>query len=167
MNKSDGGGGVGIGSASIVLVFAVLCLTVFSLITLIVAVNDKNLVDAEAKLVEGYYEADRLAEQVAAEIRGIITAGGTPDNVRGIDVQSGLDWDLGVETASFRCPISESKDLYVRLAFYSDTYEVLVWRMADTNEWVFDDSLNIWQGDDDIFGLWLGQDDITSMWLEP
>ena len=51
-------GGIGVGSASIVLVFAVLCLTVFSLITLVVAGNDKVLVDAGAKLVTAYYEAD-------------------------------------------------------------------------------------------------------------
>jgi len=42
-----GKSGIGVGSASIVLVFAILCLTIFSLITYVVAGNEKALVDAK------------------------------------------------------------------------------------------------------------------------
>jgi hypothetical protein len=50
--------GMGIGSASLVLIFAVLCLTVFALISLSAAQNDKALADANAALVKAYYETE-------------------------------------------------------------------------------------------------------------
>ena len=140
-------GGVGVGSASIVLVFAVLCLTVFSLITLIVANNDKALVDAQSKLVVGYYGADTLAEYIVAEV---VQAETIPASVRGIDIHTELDIASGTEIAYFFCPISEQKELYVRLAIHENTYDILSWRMWDTDDWVFDDGLDVWEGPDEL-----------------
>jgi len=140
-------GGIGVGSASIVLVFAVLCLTVFSLITYIVAGNDKALVDTEAALVVGYYEADALAERIVSDI---IEADGIPAEVRGIEINSYWDMDADAEIAYFYCPISEHKSLYVRLVIHYDSYDILSWRMYDTDEWVFDDNIDVWQGESGI-----------------
>jgi len=151
-------GGIGVGSASIVLVFAVLCLTVFSLITFVVAGNDKALVDAEAGLVVGYYEADALAERIVA---GILASDAVPGTLYGVDIETYWDWEAGTDVAYFLCPISDRKSLFVRLALFEDSYDVLSWRMHDTDEWTFDDSLNVWQGADDFeFGdpsdVWAG-----------
>ena len=140
-------GGIGVGSASIVLVFAVLCLTVFSLITFVVAGNDSALVEAEAQLVKGYYEADTLAEHIVAQI---IQSDATPDTVRGIDIKTGVDDSSGAEIAYFFCPVSDIKDLYVRLAIRDGSYDILSWKLCDTNEWVVDDSLSVWQGSDEM-----------------
>jgi hypothetical protein len=139
-------GGIGIGSASLILVFAVLCLTVFSLITFVVARSNKALSDAEAKLVTGYYEADAIAENIVADI---IQADIAPDNIRGIEITYGLDFESGAETAYFICPVSEQKELYVNLVIYEDSYNILSWRMFDIGKWVIDDSLNVWQGTDE------------------
>ena len=141
MNENKGG--IGVGSASIVLVFAVLCLTVFSLITYVVASNDKALVDAEARLVTGFYEADALAERVIAEI---LESGLVPGNVQGVDIESQWDDFLGAELVEFTCPISEKKALYVRLAVYENSHDVLSWQMYDTDQWDFNDRLNVWPG---------------------
>ena len=137
-------GGIGVGSASIVLVFAVLCLTVFSLITFIIANNDKSLVDAHAQLVIGYYGADTLAEYIAAEIAQADTL---PDSIRDIEIISEQDYETGDEIAYFVCPISNNKELYVRLDISGDSYNILSWRMRDTDEWVIDDSIEVWLGD--------------------
>ncbi|MCL2163360.1 MAG: hypothetical protein FWH55_02985 [Oscillospiraceae bacterium] len=67
MNRS----GLGIGSASVTLIFAVLCLTILALISHVSADNDKALSDAEAKMVIGYYNADVLAERVVAELNAL------------------------------------------------------------------------------------------------
>ena len=140
MNK----GGIGVGSASIVLVFAVLCLTVFSLITLIVAKNNKALADAEAKLVAGYYEADALAEHVLADIR---ETGVIPKTARGVEVSSSRDIDRGMEVVSYICPLSEKKELYVKVGLDGDSVVIISWQMLDVGEWEFDDSLSVWLGD--------------------
>jgi len=152
MNKG-GGGGVGVGSASIVLVFAVLCLSVFSLITLVVSGNSKALVDTEAQLVLGYYEADLLAEQVLAEI---LESYFIPDNILGVDIDVVWDWEADAEIVQYVCQLpGREKWLHVRLAIYMDSYEILSWRMWDTSEWEVDESMNIWLGPDDDTDIWL------------
>jgi len=140
MNKS----GVGVGSASIVLVFAVLCLTIFSLITFVVAGNDKALVDARVNLVAGYYEADVLAEEI---LLNILASDTVPDEVLGVDIFTRIDDILGVETVYFFCEISDIKALYVNFVIHDDSYDILSWRMYDIDEWVFDGSMNVWTGD--------------------
>jgi len=141
MNK----GGIGVGSASIVLVFAVLCLTVFTLITFVVAGNDKALVDTEVRLVTGYYKADTLAENILQDIREMDELP-DPPVVRGIYINAEYDFFTGMETIHFFCPVSGVKSLYVRAAVYYDDLDVIAWRMLDTDEWEYDDSLNVWDG---------------------
>ena len=162
MNK----GGVGVGSASIVLVFAVLCLTVFSLITFVVAHNDKVLAEAESKFVLGYYEADTLAERVLAEIlaKGYQPGTDISDNILGVDVQGTWEFDMDSFmdslSLSYSCPISDRKFLYVGLTIIDDSYEIHSWSMRDTGEWEMDTIIqNLWQGfdeDDDLANLWSG-----------
>lgn len=144
-NKS----GIGVGSASIVLIFAVLCLTVFTLITYIAAGNYKNLVDAERDLVTGYYEADALAERVLLELTAaaqgdiIETASGDPF---GADVSFEY-YEHGGIMAYFYCPINEVKSLYVSAVIRHGSCSVLSWRMVDTDEWEPDGSINVWDGE--------------------
>jgi len=135
--------GIGVGSASIILVFAVLCLTIFSLITFVVAGNEKSLVDAKVELVSGYYAADFLAEQILVDI---LAAESIPESVRGVNIYTGWDDELESETASFFCPISDIKALYVNLAVRDESFDVLSWRMYDVDDWTFDGSVNVWTG---------------------
>jgi len=139
-----GKSGIGVGSASIVLVFAVLCLTIFSLITYVVAGNDKALVDAKVNLVTGYYEADALAEQILMDLLATETI---PTTVRGVEINTMFDEDLGVETTYFFCRVSDIKSLYVCLVIRDDSFDIFSWRMYDTDDWVFDDTINVWPGD--------------------
>lgn len=136
--------GIGVGSASMVLVFAVLCLTIFSLITFVVANNERSIVDAKVNLVTGYYEADFLAEQILIDI---LTADTVPSSSHGIEILSGWDEELGVETIYYYCPVSPIKALYVNLVIRDDSFDILSWRMRDTDVWTFDDSINVWSGD--------------------
>ena len=137
-------GGIGVGSASIVLVFAVLCLTVFTLITFIVANNDKALVDAETSLVTGYYKADTLAEHILADL---LKADTLPSKIGDIEINTQWDDELNMETTYFLCPISDVKALYVNLAFHYDSFDILSWRMRDIDEWEIDTSINVWSGE--------------------
>ena len=161
MNK---GGGIGVGSASIVLVFAVLCLTVFSLITFVVAGNTKNLADNEAKLVTSYYEAETLAEKVLA---GILEADFVPAEVLGVEIVSAWDWGLDAELVRYSCPISDNKSLYVDLTVNEGSYSILGWRMRDINDWEADFSMDVWLGPDEDAGFWLGPELGLDMLLIP
>ncbi|MCL2226515.1 MAG: hypothetical protein FWB97_02655 [Oscillospiraceae bacterium] len=136
-------GGIGVGSSSIVLVFAVLCLSVFSLITFVVASNDKTLVANEARLVVGYFEADALAERIVAEILG---SGTIPDSVQGIEIHTQWDSHMDAYIVFFSSPISYMLAIFVRLAVREDSYDILSWRLYNSSLWEYDARLNVWQG---------------------
>ena len=149
MNK---GGGMGGGSASIILIFAVLCLTVFTLIAFVVSGNEKALVDTEVNLVKSYYEADALAERILTEILESVTK---PESVEGITIDYWTDLSSGADMATWSCPFEDDKELFVSLAFNNDSYNILNWKMRNTGRWEIDDSLDLWLGDDESGFLFL------------
>jgi hypothetical protein len=148
MNKK----GIGIGSASIMLVFAVLCLTILAIISYSSAVANRAMVQVEANLVQKYYQADQLAEYIFAEL---LTADFIPEMINDIEIMSGWDWELEAEILSFACEISDKKELYVLLAVHDQAMDIVTWRMRDIGGWEeSDEPLNLF--DDDFFNLWMG-----------
>ena len=135
----------GIGSASIVLVFAVLCLTIFTVISLSSALTEQSLIDLEVRTVQAFYQADVLAEKILAEI---LQAPATPDNILGVDIYADWDWDYFAERVFFAVPISDTTDLYVEVLIEEDAYTILTWRMQQFGDWEVDDILNLWTGFD-------------------
>jgi len=148
MNK----GGIGVGSASIVLVFAVLCLTVFSLITFVVASNDRTLVESEADLVSGFFTADAKAESIIAQI---LDSTIIPDSIFGIDIERHWDYISGQEYIVFSSPITDVLSIFVRMSLRDDTYEIHSFRLYNIGHWEYDGSLNVWAGPEDGIGLGL------------
>ena len=74
-----------VGGSSLLVIFAVLCLTVFALLGLSTVQADQRLSDASAKAVSDYYGADTQAEQIFAQLRsgqvpqGVAVSGDTYD----------------------------------------------------------------------------------------
>lgn len=132
--------GTGIGSTLIVLVFSVLCLSIFALLSLTAAMSDKSMADAAVRTAKGYYDADTLAECILAEI---LEADITPDTVRGVSITTGKESG----TVSFFCIISENKALHVEAAVFEEYYDILKWCVRDIEDWETDKRLNVWVDD--------------------
>ena len=143
----------GMGSASIVLVFAVLCLSIFTMISYISARAEESLINTEVDLVKNFYEADTLAVQI---LDNILSSGATPEEIFGVEITSYWDMDLWAERVSFIIPVSAINDLYVAVAISENLYEILTWRMYKTGEWEADDRLDVWQGSFDGDGFFSG-----------
>lgn len=140
MNK----GGLGVGSASIVLVFAILSLTIFSLITFVVAANDKSLIEAQSELVIGYYTADSAAERILAELLDMESI---PETVSGVGIGRAWNDERQLDSIYFFYPINDIMALYVNVVIEEYSFDILSWRMYSTDEWAADESVPIWQGD--------------------
>ena len=121
-----------VGGSSLLVIFAVLCLTVFALLGLSTVQADQRLSDASAKAVSDYYGADTQAEQIFAQLR----SGQVPQGV----AVSGDIYDYTV-------PISETQELRVQLQYSGGTWEVLCWKAVSTASWETDDSISVWDGD--------------------
>lgn len=68
MAKSEMKSGANIGSASLILIFIVLCLGTFGLLSLTSAKNDLDLAERNAAAVAGYYQADASGEEFRMEV---------------------------------------------------------------------------------------------------
>ena len=61
-----------VGASSLLVIFAVLCLTIFALLSVSTVQADGRLSDHAAKAVVNYYEADAKAEEILAKARRIL-----------------------------------------------------------------------------------------------
>ena len=132
-----------VGGVSLLVAFAVLCLTVFALLSLTTVQADARLAEASARAVEEYYAADCAAQEILARLR----AGEEPE---GVEFRG-----FGELYASYACPISDQQELRVEVRFPDvldlNSYEILCWRAAPVGQWENDDSLNVWDGEGTLF----------------
>ena len=135
------------GGASLLTVFAVLCLTVFALLSLSTVRADSALSEATSRAIRDYYAADGQAQEILARLR----MGERPGEVI-------TEGDL----CRYVVPISETQELRVVVEIRStNDYTVLRWQTVPVGDWVYDDSLNLWDGedfDDDGPTFWNGED---------
>lgn len=109
-----------VGGTSLLIVFAVLCLMVFALLTLSTVQANCRLSDASLKAATDYYAADLEAETIYAQLRqGSLPAGVTVEG----------------DTYSYQCVISDTQKLSVRLQKNTDGWRVLQWQAVSTVEW--------------------------------
>lgn len=119
------------GGSSLLVIFAVLCLTVFALLGLSTVQADGRLSDASARAVSAYYQADCQAETILARLR----QGQIP---RGVSVQG--------NHYAYTCPISDTQELQVEVRLDGDAWTILRWQAASTVQWDQDDSMTVWDG---------------------
>lgn len=142
MNKKERFSPPAVGGVSLLVVFAVLCLTIFALLGLATVQADSRLADASAKTVANYYAADCEAQVILARLR----IGEVPDGVTESD---------GIY--SYACPVSETQKIEVEVRLDGEMYDILKWQLVpawgegeeegmDSWEELEDDGLHLWDG---------------------
>ena len=107
-----------VGGSSLLIIFAVLCLTVFALLTLSTARADERLSDVSADAVMAYYQADLEAEKIFSDLR----CGEIPE---GVEIRENL--------YSYSCSISSTQTLCVELRLDGGKWTVLRWQSVTSN----------------------------------
>lgn len=120
-----------IGGSSLLVIFSVLCLTVFALLSLSTVQADGRLGDAAVQTVSDYYQADCQAESILARLRlGQLPEGVTADG----------------STYTYSCPISDTQALAVTVRLEGANYTILRWQAEPTADWQPDTGLTLWDG---------------------
>lgn len=135
-----------LGGSSLLVVFAVLALTVFALLSLSTVRADVRLGDAAAQAVSGYYEADCKAQEILARLRNGEKA---PEKVE-LALFIAERVDSGETYYEYAVPISDTQELQAEVLVdpADGSYSVLRWQAVAVGEWETDDSLNVWDGED-------------------
>lgn len=126
-----------VGGSSLLVIFAVLCLTVFALLTLSTAAADGRLSQEAAEAVEVYYQADSQAEALWARLR----AGERPEEV------TETAEDAGSTLYEYTVPISQGQELRVSLRLEEGSWTVVQWQAVSTVDWRADEDLEVWDGE--------------------
>ena len=131
MNETNKRTPLAVGASSLMVIFAVLCLTVFALLTISTVRADGRLSHKAQTAIAGYYEADCRAEEILAQLRaGTVPAGVTRED--------------GIFT--YRCPISDTQALIVQVSLEGSAYKIHRWQAVSTTDWQADDRIPVWDG---------------------
>lgn len=134
MNKKDRQNApAAVGGASLLVIFAVLCLTIFALLSLTSVRANERLSKTSAGAVLGYYAADCEAQEILAHIIN----GETTDKVK-----------VSGEVYSYECSVSETQKLDVSVRVNGSGYSVLRWTLTSAVESGQDAGINVWDGDE-------------------
>ena len=118
------------GLVSLVLIFCVLCLCVFTVLTYSAADRERALSELTARRTEEYYAADADAVAWLAE------------RTRALAVEPAEDG--AVVSGAF--PVGESQTLEVELRREGNGYQILRWQLRYSGEWNTDDRIEVWGG---------------------
>ena len=121
-----------VGGSSLLVIFSVLCLTVFALLSMSTVKGDTNLSQKSSEAIVNYYAADSKAEEVLAQIRnGKVPAGVTQDGNK----------------YSYNCEINDTSVLCVELTADGSEYKITRWQAVSTLDWQPDTSITVWDGE--------------------
>ena len=117
-----------VGAGSLLAAFAILCLTVFALLSLTTAHREQRLSASAHRAVSGYYEADFQAQEIFARLRN----GELPPQVT-----------VSNDQYTYQVPISRYSRLEVDLRETEAGWRILHWQLvAETPE--EDQPLEVW-----------------------
>ena len=145
--KEDRPLGLNIGSASIIMIFAILCLTVFSALSLVTAVSEKKTAQRFADATAAYYEADSEAVNIKNSIQAALDAGSTPENAAAANNAAYKTGNIMI----YSVPLKDDKSQITAVLSYNaseNTVETLSWKKTDISGWNPDDDIKVWNGDD-------------------
>lgn len=121
-----------IGGSSLLVIFSVLTLSVFALLGLSTVRAGLRLAEGNRKATEQFYEADRRAEDILAELR----QGKLPE---GVEAQGNV--------FAYSVPISKTQVLSVVVTVEKENYEIHQWKAINSKEWNPDEYIKVWTPD--------------------
>lgn len=151
-----------IGSSSLLVVFLVLCLATFAILSLSSAKSDYSFTERLAEHKTNYYTASSHAENVVSDIdrlledtykSRVMTQAEYLDALNPVlltheAVPLSYSADSGSPVISFNITIDERQALFVELEVTDPSkspnyYEIKTWQVRPSNAWESDDTLNL------------------------
>ncbi len=151
-----------IGSSSLLVVFLVLCLTTFAILSLSSAKSDYSFSERMAEHKSNYYEASSHAEDILADIDRLLEQtykSGPMDRQAYLDALSlafitssstpcSFSTQSGEPVISYQVQVDDRQSLFVELKVTDPSespnyYEILTWKTSPSGQWESDDTLNL------------------------
>lgn len=145
MRRREGAQGIGVGGATLLMIFAVLCLVIFAVLALLHAKSGEELALRASGAVEEYYAADSRAEEVCAELLACLEAGEFPQKIGGTPVAGTAEGEAACFT--YRVEVNERQAIEAVLRWDGEELSRLSWKLVPSGPWVPEDTLSVWSGE--------------------
>lgn len=132
---------ISIGITSMTVILCVLCLTVFSVLTLSTALSEQKFSEKRAIAIQNYYAAETEAAAMVNELQETWERGADLSvfaKKKGIAAEGNI--------FRFHKSIDAGQELQVELHL-SDGFEIKKWQVVSTADWTLDESLHVWDGE--------------------
>ncbi|WP_373263498.1 short-chain dehydrogenase [Hungatella hathewayi] len=152
MAKQESGFKANIGSSSLILIFIVMCLVTFGMLSLTSAKSDLSLANRNADAVTEYYRADMEGEafyrMVVGEVKtACANASGHEERLALLEKALGEYYRDG--TAVTEVAMERAQALHIELEPDLDgegSVRVAKWNVIQTEDYEIDDSMPVWGG---------------------
>ncbi|WP_434688038.1 short-chain dehydrogenase [Hungatella sp. SB206] len=152
MAKQESGFKANIGSSFLILIFIVMCLVTFGMLSLTSAKSDLSLANRNADAVTEYYRADTEGEafyrMVAGEVKAACTnASGHEERLALLEKALGEYYRGGA--AVTEVAMERAQALHIELEPDLDgegSVRVAKWNVIQTEDYEIDDSMPVWGG---------------------
>lgn len=145
---------INIGASSLILIFIVLCMATFGLLSLSSAQGDLKLAKRNGEAVQEYYEADNKGQQWLKMVDQVLSEEmqGERDSARcSLAVKDRLgdmyDRETGLITTDI--PMDRGQSLHIELVLMcgEQHYDIKSWYVYASDEYEIDDSMPVWGGE--------------------
>lgn len=162
MKKQNGRGRVQIGTSSLLLIFTVLCLIIFSVLSLSSAEADHKLAVKNELYVSAYYEADGEAEEMLRHIDRILLSAAEDSRTDGSG-EAGFaarlqeEYGDGYSQGVISCQVTINEQQYLLIELLVKPYEqirsgersfaVKTWVAQNKEDYEIETDMPVWNGD--------------------
>ena len=138
----------GIGGALILIVFIVLTITSFSILTLVSAKNEMGSVKKSAENAADYYNAEKEAAVKLSENKTAIENVTDSEEIARIISEKGANANVAIDgiEVSFKVSIDENRFLLTEININNGKFKITSQKITSENEIIIDDGFNIWDG---------------------
>ncbi len=144
--KSRNGGFSGAGISSLMIVFTVLALAIFTLLDLLTVRQDLSMSRKYSAAQEEYYAADTLAVQKLSQLNTLISENSDPKLLKFAAENAGFTVSDDGQTISWRSDINDAQYIECEAVITDGEAQVTEWRTMHTDAYAHEDSLPIWDG---------------------
>ncbi len=138
-NKTKSSLGITSGTASIMMIFVVLCITVFSVLSYVQANAQVNLVQRNQEMLNEYYQADLEAVRLRNDIQRALSVNNnawfSSPSQAWLDQEIGED---GTRLLKYEVTINDRQTLSVTLEVVGNSTEVRQWQMGSDDSGTYE-----------------------------
>lgn len=148
-----------LGTSSLILIFTVLCMVLFSVLSIATAGADFKLAEKNKQHVEAYYDMDSKGEAVKAEVnekleRIYAESESSGEYFLNIEKEFGKSFNAEDKSINYLMPGVNEQSLLIKFGLYGYDeissgelfFRVLVWKIQNNEDYKIDDSMPVWEG---------------------